>query len=282
MIEVLRADLSEDLSGFTAILWQHKIPHRVLEQEGAQILLVPHNVDSGQIAHLYQLWQQGADLSGLQVRHGGEERVSKWVGLWRSKLTIILIILSGLITLLVLQGQNFDLMRWFTIVDFRVQGDQIYYLPLSSSLGDGQLWRLITPAFMHFNLPHILFNLLWVWVVGRRIELLLGLLPLLLIFIVSALVSNLAQFWVSGPMFGGMSGVVFALLGFAWLWDRQQPTRKIGLPPALLGFMLFWLVLGFTGFLEGIGLGAIANTAHLVGLISGLVLVYPVAIWKRI
>jgi GlpG protein len=34
--------------------------------------------------------------------------------------------------------------------------------------------------------------------------------------------------------------------------------------------MLFWLLLGFTGVLQGVGFGAIANTAHLVGLLAGL------------
>ncbi|WP_432474019.1 rhomboid family intramembrane serine protease [Amphritea sp. HPY] len=278
MIEVLRVGLDEDLSGFTAILWQHKIPHRVLEQDGSQLLLVPRNVNAEQISHLFDLWQQGADLSGLQVSRAG---AGNRLAIWRSKLSILLIVSSALITLLVSQGQNLELMRWFTIVDFQVRGEQIYYPSLMTTITDGQLWRLFTPAFMHFNLPHILFNLLWVWVVGRRIELLLGLPSLLLIFMFSALSSNLAQFWVSGPMFGGMSGVVFALLGFAWLWDRRNPQQKIGLPPALMGFMLFWLVLGFTGFLEGVGLGAIANTAHLIGLLSGLVLVFPLTIFRK-
>ncbi|MEH6579077.1 MAG: rhomboid family intramembrane serine protease [Amphritea sp.] len=279
MIEVLQVPLSEDLSGFTAVLWHHKIPHRVLERDDRQILMVPRTVNAEQILHLYQLWQQGDNLAGLQVRRsqsgGGVQ------GLWKSKLTIILIALSGLITLLIDRGENVELMRWLTIVDFRVQGDQIYYPSVTTVFTDGQLWRLVTPAFMHFNLPHILFNLLWVWVVGRRIELLLGLPVLLSIFLFSAITSNLAQFWASGPMFGGMSGVVFALLGFAWLWDKRRPAQKIGLPPALMGFMLFWLVLGFTGFLEGLGLGAIANTAHLVGLMSGLLLVMPVSLFKR-
>jgi GlpG protein len=71
-------------------------------------------------------------------------------------------------------------------------------------------------------------------------------------------------------MFGGMSGVVFALLSYAWLWDQSGMQPRIGLPSALMGFMLLWLVLGFTGVLQGVGLGAIANTAHLAGLLAGL------------
>ncbi|WP_417222527.1 rhomboid family intramembrane serine protease [Amphritea sp.] len=276
MNEVFRVSLDQDLSGFTAILWQHKIPHRVLEQEGEQRLLVPYNVDTEQIAHLFELWQQGEDLSGLQVQRSCDQPLN----LLRSGLTLLLIALSVIITLMVSLGENTQMMGWFTIVEFQVQGNKIYYSDVLSMLSDGQVWRLLTPAFMHFNLPHILFNLLWVWVVGRRIELLLGWPVLLGLFVFSAVIANLAQFWISGPMFGGMSGFVFALLGFAWLWDRLKPSKRVGMPPALMGFMMFWLVLGFTGALESLGLGSIANTAHLAGLIAGLALVPVVRLLK--
>jgi len=95
---------------------------------------------------------------------------------------------------------------------------------------------------------------------------------------VTGLLSNLAQFFISGPLFGGMSGVVFGLLAYAWLWDRRNPARAVGLPPALMGFMVLWLVLGYSGLLENVGLGAIANTAHLVGLLAGMAFV-PIGEW---
>ncbi|MBQ0757079.1 MAG: rhomboid family intramembrane serine protease [Amphritea sp.] len=279
MNEVFRVPLNEDLSGFTAILWQHKIPHRVLEQDGEQLVLVPYNVNAEQIAQLFQKWKEGADLSGLQVQQQGQQNSIR--GILRAKLTLFLIAISVIITLMVSLGENLQLMGWFTIVEIQIKGNQVYYANLISSLTDGQVWRFFSPAFMHFNLAHIVFNLLWVWVVGRRIELLLGWPSLLGLFLFSALASNVAQYWVSGPMFGGMSGFVFALLGFAWLWDRVNPSRMIGLPPALMGFMMFWLVLGFSGALESLGLGSIANTAHLIGLVAGLCLVPIVSFIQR-
>lgn len=279
MNEVFRVSIDQDLSGFTAILWQHKIPHRVLEEGDEQLLMVPYNVNADQIAQLYQLWQQGADLSGLKVQQ--REKPGGLQGIFKAWLTLVLIAVSVIITLMVSLGDNIQVMSWFTIVEFYVQGDKIYYPDLLTSVSGGQVWRLFTPAFMHFNLPHILFNLLWVWVVGRRIESYLGWPVLLGLFLFSALASNIAQFWVSGPMFGGMSGFVFALLGFAWLWDRLRPAQLIGMPPALMGFMMFWLVLGFTGTLEILGLGSVANTAHLAGLIAGLVVVPAVRLIKQ-
>jgi GlpG protein len=271
VIKLLEVPLAQDLRGFTECLWQQKVPHRVVEQDAVQQLWVSSQVDAEQVMTLYQLWREGADLSALQAPRSGGGTVLKLAALRQGWLSLLLIVASVLVSLLVGFGDNIDWMRRFALVDFQVRGDSVFYAGLVDTLSAGQLWRLFTPALMHFSLPHILFNLLWVWVAGRGIENLHGRWTLLGLVLFSALLSNLAQFWVSGPMFGGMSGVVFALLGYAWLWDKRAGRPAIGLPPALMGLMLLWLVLGFAGVLEYVGVGAIANTAHLAGLVAGLI-----------
>lgn len=270
MIKVLEVPLAQDLRGFTECLWQQRVPHRVVERGAVQELWISSQVDAQQVLALYQLWREGADLSVLKAPRASSAGLLNVTALRQAWLTVLLIIGSVLVSLLVGFGDNIDWMRRFALVDFQVRGDSVYYAGLEDTLAAGQFWRLFTPALMHFSLPHILFNLLWVWVAGRGIEYLHGRWVLLGLVMFSALVSNLAQFWVSGPMFGGMSGVVFALLGYAWLWDKRVGRPAIGLPPALMGLMVLWLVLGFTGVLEYIGVGAIANTAHLAGLVAGL------------
>ncbi|GGO81056.1 rhomboid family intramembrane serine protease [Marinobacterium nitratireducens] len=271
MIKVLEVPLTEDLSGFTDVLWQQQVPHRVVERETTQELWVAPQVDAEQVLALYQHWRAGGDISGLRrARASGGGPFAPAV-LRRTWLSLLLIGFSVLVSLLMGFGENLDWMRRFSIVEFQLRGDHVYYASLGQTLADGQWWRFLTPAFMHFNMPHLLFNLLWVWVAGRAIEALHGRWALVGLVVLSAVVSNLAQFWVSGPMFGGMSGVVFALLGYAWLWDRRGGRPAIGLPPALMGLMLLWLALGFTGVLESLGFGSIANTAHLAGLGAGLV-----------
>lgn len=270
MIKVLEVPLAEDLSGFTEILWQYEVPHRVVEQATVQELWVASQVDVEQVLSLYRRWHEGGDPSRLRLRRRNAPGMLSPAVLRRTWLSLLLIAGSVLSSLLVGFGDNVDWMRHLTIVDFQLRGDHIYYAGLEHSLATGQWWRFLTPALLHFNMPHLLFNLLWVWVAGRAIEALHGTLALLGLALLSALISNLAQFWISGPMFGGMSGVVFALLAYAWFWDRQGGRPSIGLPPALMGLMLLWLVLGFTGLLEALGFGAIANTAHLAGLVVGL------------
>ncbi|NCB63748.1 MAG: ABC transporter substrate-binding protein [Clostridia bacterium] len=72
---------------------------------------------------------------------------------------------------------------------------------------------------------------------------------LFILLIVGAALPNIAEFFASGPRFGGLSGVVYALLGYSWLRTRLQPDCGLAMPPALMGFMLVWLVLGFLDML---------------------------------
>ena len=129
-----------------------------------------------------------------------------------------------------------------------------------------QIWRFITPAFIHFSVLHLLFNLMWWWYLGGLIERKLGIGKLLVLLLAGAAVPNMLEFLLSGPDFGGLSGVIYALVGYVWLVGRRAPERSIQLQDGLFGFMLVWLVLGFVGLLGG----HIANMAHLGGLAIGL------------
>ncbi|MGF1698631.1 rhomboid family intramembrane serine protease GlpG [Vibrio lamellibrachiae] len=128
-----------------------------------------------------------------------------------------------------------------------------------------QIWRWFTHAILHFSAMHIVFNILWWWQLGGDIEKRLGSLKLLQIFAISAALSGAGQYWVEGANFGGLSGVVYALVGYLWMMGVKAPHLGLNMPKPLIGFMLVWLVLGFVQPYM-----AIANTAHLVGLISGV------------
>lgn len=127
-------------------------------------------------------------------------------------------------------------------------------------------WRFITPAMLHFSVLHIVFNVFWWWYLGGRFERYYGTGWLVLAFCVCAIASNTAQFLESGPYFGGLSGVVYGLFGIATIVGWKNPRHPLFLPNGLIIFMLVWLVLGYTDLLWV----NIANTAHTVGLLSGL------------
>ena len=130
--------------------------------------------------------------------------------------------------------------------------------------------RILTPAFFHFSLLHITFNTLWWWQLGGDIERQLGKGSLIHVLLLTAVVSNLGQFMVSGPNFGGLSGVVYGLFGYVWWLGWLLPEKCLSLSKPIIGFMLFWLLLGYTSFMPI----NVANTAHLLGLISGCCLAY--------
>jgi GlpG protein len=77
--------------------------------------------------------------------------------------------------------------------------------------------------------------------------------------------SNLAEFLVSGPSFGGMSGVVYGLLGYIWMQGRFNPASRLSLQPQTVTFMIVWFFVCLAGLV-----GPIANTAHGVGLAVGV------------
>jgi rhomboid protease GlpG len=126
-------------------------------------------------------------------------------------------------------------------------------------------WRLIGPALFHFSLLHIAFNTMWWWQLGGEVEQKLGRTGLLNIFFITAIASNLGQYLVSGVNFGGLSGVVYGLVGFVWWLGYLAPEKGLSLAKPLVGILLFWMLLGFVELLPI----NMANTAHLLGLLSG-------------
>lgn len=133
-----------------------------------------------------------------------------------------------------------------------------------------QVWRWFSHALLHFSLIHILFNLLWWWYLGGMVEKRLGAGKLVVIAVISALLSGWMQAKYSGIWFGGLSGVVYALMGYCWLYGERRPEAGVFLERGLMAFAIVWLVIGYFG---AFGL-SIANAAHVAGLVVGLVMAF--------
>jgi len=142
--------------------------------------------------------------------------------------------------------------------------DRIKSLGVLADVKAGQVWRLFTPMFLHFGMPHILFNIYWLWLLGSVLEIRYGSWRFLLLVLSVALVSNLAQALIEGSSFGGMSGVNYGLFGFMLIHGRYHPAPSFTLDKQTVFIMLAWLVVCFTG-----ALGSVANWAHLFGFLTG-------------
>lgn len=159
---------------------------------------------------------------------------------------------------------------------------------LWSGLKKGQIWRVVTPILLHFSIMHLVFNLWCLFDEGGQVEDRRGSLYFLLLVLALAIPSNIAQALVSGPNFGGMSGVVFGLLGYLWMKVKFDNSAGFVLSKQTVGFAMAFFALciikdypPFDSFLGGL-LPPIANTAHLVGLTMGLAIGYaPVLIRKK-
>ncbi len=181
--------------------------------------------------------------------------------------TLSLIALSVLGFLLVYLGAPVTWLAALTFSPFNISGDQIQFF-----YNAGQYWRFITPIFLHFGWLHIAFNSLWVWELGGLVEQRQGSIPLLGLVLLTASGSNLAQFLWSGPsLFGGLSGVVYALLGYCWVYNGLRPSSGLLVPKPIVMFMIGWLVFCMIGPTELLGIGSVANAAHLGGLVLGCI-----------
>jgi GlpG protein len=135
----------------------------------------------------------------------------------------------------------------------------------------GEFWRLFTPMFIHWSWIHIICNMLWLRDLGSMIEGRQSSLHLLVIALVIAGLSNLGQFYMSGPSFGGMSGVVYGLLGYIWIRGRFDPASGLYLHSSTVTMMLIWFFLCIaSNFFPMALMPNIANTAHAVGLGTGM------------
>lgn len=170
-------------------------------------------------------------------------------------------------------GSTVAVIEHFTFTKISISSSGFLY---TSSLDqtffeENQWWRLISPIFIHFSVAHVAFNCLWIYVLGEKIEKVDSKKIFMSVIIISSICSNFLQYyWTSSSLFGGLSGVIYGLLGFCMILEMESKYDRYGLPPALYLFMIAWLILGFIGVLDLFGFGKVANFAHLGGLVSGI------------
>jgi GlpG protein len=133
-----------------------------------------------------------------------------------------------------------------------------YIRPMFLEISQGQVWRLITPIFLHAGFLHILFNMMWLHTLGGQIEQQKGSRFLLVFILLTAVTVNTAQYLTTPAPFLGMSGVVYALFGYMWMAIRYEAGCRYELSDFTVKLMIFWLF--FCLFLPNV-----ANTQHFVG-----------------
>ncbi len=154
-------------------------------------------------------------------------------------------------------------------------------LPMFEKIKQGEVWRFFSPCLMHANFLHILFNMVWVWILCRQIEQRMQKWKLCVLIVIIGCLANLAQYLVSGPYFLGFSGVVVGMAGFIWVRQKRAPWEGYPLEKGTRLFLLFFVLAmcAIELFTFGLQLFSviqvspqIANTAHVVGGLVGIFL----------
>lgn len=267
MVRVAEFSLGADLSPISNALDARQIDHRLMDEEGVTVLYVDSEAPVDEVIELIK-----AAMAEIDQQQGLMPTPSLRELFQRIPATMICLLLSILGAMV--PEWLFPLLHWLTMQDFiLVSPTQIAFSTLSDGLAEGQWWRLITPIFIHFGLIHIVFNGLWLWEFGKRIETLAGTVHFLLLVVVIGIASNLGQYLWSGPsLFGGMSGVVYGLLGYIWVRNKLAPHPAFDLPTGILVVMIGWLLVCMTGLIDLLMQGSVANAAHAVGLAVGMAL----------
>ena len=202
----------------------------------------------------------------------------QWTAPRARPLTFLLIVICCALLFATEFGEKKDGDVWqkLIIASYERDGEYIRYHPVFKHGSDvlrGQVWRLITPIFLHNGPLHLLMNMMALQSLGTLIEVRRGTWRLALMVLSIAIVSNVAQYLYGGPSFCGISGVVLGLFGYAWMKSEFDPSAGIVIPRSSVTMMLVFVGLCMTGLI-----GSIANAAHLSGLVMGMLLGYgPVA-----
>lgn len=175
-----------------------------------------------------------------------------------NRVTATLIVFSIFVALISKLGRDFQFLHILFISEYRQGLPEIF---------GGQIWRLFTPIIIHFGIMHIAFNLLWLYQLGSTIEQRQSSQRMVVLVLIISFLSNLSQFYWSGPIFGGMSGVVYGLLGYVWAQGKFNPRSGLGLDKNIALMMIVWFIVCWLGLV-----GNIANMAHTIGLVCGIVL----------
>jgi GlpG protein len=270
MYRVMLIPHDVDTRDLRRALWAHRIGHRFTDEEEGQVLWLADPAQHEAMMQLLSRWQRGEPVMPQRrsVSVGGS---SLSVPFRQAPVTATTLALCLLV--FALMGVMGDIVvAALTIVPIGIVNGSLVFGSLGEALAAGQVWRLLSPAFLHFGWMHLIFNMLWLWYFGRQVEAFHGSRRMLLLLLTAGIGANLAQYATGTVLFGGMSGVDYALLGYVWLMSRLAPRSGFFVPQMLVVFMLGWMVFTMTDAAAAVGFGNVANEAHLGGLVVGLTL----------
>lgn len=285
MLLALELSAGLDLGDYSRLLWQRKISHHIVKHEEKQLVAVARADKVDAARELFRQWQSGEvkPLEEDSISLGGfintpAIKANFRYSLGHAPLTLLLVVVCCVLWLVVPLDGDSPLLARMLYPDFSYGGTTIVLSRVFDRFTLLQLFQMLSPILLHGGLLHLVFNMSWLWLLGHRIERILGTFGLTLAVIVIGLCSNTIQYlYGGGNNFGGMSGVVYGLFAYIWSWQLLYPQKGLWLPSSLLWTMLAMLIVFSLLQLEGI-----ADAAHIGGFLSGLFFGAGLALTSRL
>ena len=281
MIKAASLSLDIDLLSYSHFLHQQGLKHRIVEESGQQSIYVEYDREVAFIQKSLESFLREQEL--LVQQRAESHQVSNpaqkiaynlFVAFINSPATLSLILASILVAVITSLGSEVHRLNFL-----------FYPLIATSSLGalfdDIVNLRIaagtLTPMFLHFGELHLIFNMLWLWYFGRQLEAIQPIWMFILLVVVTSFVSNTTQYLaIEFNNFGGMSGVVYGLVGYTWVIHSLMPRSCLLINTNMFIFFVVALVL-----MEIVASSWIATAAHVGGLISGLIIGVAAVLFYR-
>lgn len=190
------------------------------------------------------------------INKKSKEEVDKMNKIFKSNTPVLTIILITINVLIFLYGLFFDkssmLINNFALYAPYVRG--------------GDYYRLISSAFLHVSLFHLLVNMYSLYIIGSQIENFFGKTKYIVIYLFSAIIGSLFSMLFTRGVSIGASGAIFGLLG-AMLYFGYFYRIYLGntITSQILPVILINLLIGFSS-------SSIDNFAHIGGLVGGIII----------
>jgi len=139
----------------------------------------------------------------------------------------------------------------------------------------GEIWRFITPIFLHIGIIHLAFNSYAIWVVGPQVEKLYGGARFLLLYLLTGIAGVAASYWYHPETpSAGASGAIFGLFGVLLVFSiKNRKTIPAFFSQAMSKGILMTLALNLV---IGFSIAQVDNAAHIGGLLAGCALAFVV------
>jgi rhomboid protease GluP len=135
-------------------------------------------------------------------------------------------------------------------------------------VAEGEAWRLLTSAFLHSTFVHLAMNMVSLYFLGSFAEAQFGWSRFLALYFVSSIAGGLAYLYFGSftdPAVGA-SGAIFGLLGGVFGFAMRRGTFSLQNP-----IIAQLLLLTALNLFLGATIPNVSNTAHVGGLVGGLV-----------